>query len=212
MPSKYKSQDALGTYHIAQHPELYTPARSNVFIFMPIFKKDLLKAGVLESAATSADYIPASQAQEVLRLSVSSSAVPNFTQNVVEVKRGNTTVKFAGAWTFPEGTIKFNDYVGADTKSALYAWQRMSGDVITETVGRAEDYKVKGVLIEYTPDFRQVRYWDLFGCWINAVSEDDFSSDNDGKREVSATIQYDRAVPHLPDDLEQVDWVSDSNA
>ena len=211
MPSKYKSQDALGTYHIAQHPELYTPARSNVFVFQPIFTKRLLKAGVLESAATDNDYISALQAQEVLRLSVSSSSVPNFTQNVVEVKRGNTTVKFAGAWTFDAGTIKFNDYVGADTKSALYAWQRLSGNVVDETVGRAENYKVKGVLIEYTPDFRQVRYWDLYGCWISALAEDDFSSDNDGKREVTATIQYDRAIPHLPDDLEEIEFVS-SNA
>ena len=26
--------DQLGTYHIAQHPELYTPARSNNFVFI----------------------------------------------------------------------------------------------------------------------------------------------------------------------------------
>lgn len=121
MPSVNKSKDALGTYHIAQHPELYTPARSNVFVFMPIFTEDLLKDGVLKASATSSDYISKEQAQEVLRLSVDASAVPNPTQNVVEVKRGNTTIKFAGAWTFGEGSFKFNDYVGADTKSALYA-------------------------------------------------------------------------------------------
>lgn len=207
MPSVNKSKDALGTYHIAQHPELYTPARSNVFVFMPIFTEDLLKDGVIKASATSSDYISKEQAQEVLRLSVDASAVPNPTQNVVEVKRGNTTIKFAGAWTFGEGSFKFNDYVGADTKSALYAWRRKSMDVTDETVGRAENYKVKAILIEYTPDFRQVRYWDFYGCWISAISENDFASDDDGKREITATIQYDRAIPHLPDDLEQIEFV-----
>lgn len=209
MPSKYKSQDALGTYHIAQHPELYTPARNNVFVFMPMFKRDLLKEGVDEATATASDYIPALQAQEVLRLSVNASAVPNPSQNPIEIKRGNTTIKFAGAWTYSSGSFKFNDYVGADTKSALYAWRRLSCNLIDETVGRAEDYKIPGVLIEYTPDFRQIRYWDMYGCWISSLSEPDFDSGDDGKREITATIEYDRAIPHLPDDLEEVTFVSD---
>ena len=76
MPSKYKSTDQLGTYHIAQHPELYTPARSNNYVFYPLFTKRLLKNGVDESIAQDSDYIDPQQAQEILALSVTSAAVP----------------------------------------------------------------------------------------------------------------------------------------
>lgn len=204
MPSKNKSTDILGTYHIAQHPELYTPSRSNNFVFIPKFTKELLMAGVNSEEATEINYISPEKAQEVLMLSVNESAVPHFTQNVVEVRRGNGAVKFAGAVTYPSGSFKFNDYVGADTKSILMAWRKLAFDQEDETVGRAEDYKISATLVEYTPDNRQIRYWDFYGVWISELSEGDFSSDDDGKREITATIQYDRAIPHLPDDLEEI--------
>lgn len=208
MPSKNKSTNSLGTYHIAAHPELYTPARSNVFEFLPMFTKELVALGTSEDTASRFDRFTTNLAQEVLRLSVSSAAVPNFTQNVVEVKRGNGTVKFAGAYTYPSGSFKFNDYVGANTKGILQAWRNLSAHVEDETVGNAEDYKINAVLIEYTPDHRQIRYWDFYGVWISELQEGDFSSEDDGKREITATIQYDRAIPHLPDDLEEIEFTS----
>ena len=206
MPSNNVSLDQLGTYHIAQHPELYTPSRNNNFVFMPIFKQDrILKHGVYEANATDNDYFTKEQLQEILMLSVNSSSVPHYQQNVIEVKRGNGVVKFAGAVTYPSGSLKFNDYIGADTKSAIMAWRRLSFNVENETIGAAEDYKITGTLIEYTPDHRQIRYWDLYGVWISELSEGEFSSDDDGKREITATIQYDRAIEHLPDDMEQIE-------
>ena len=207
MPSKNVSLDQLGTYHIADNPDLYTPSRNNNFVFMPIFNEDqtlLLKSGVDKTTATSNDYITASYLQEVLMLSVNSASVPHYQQNVIDVKRGNGTIKFAGAVTYPSGTLKFNDYIGADTKSCLLAWRGLSFNQENETIGKAEDYKIKGTLIEYTPDHRQIRYWDLYGCWISELSEGEFTSDDDGKREITATLQYDRAIEHLPDDSTQV--------
>lgn len=208
MPSKYKSTDQLGTYHIAQHPELYTPARSNNYVFYPIFTQRLLKNGVDESIAQESDYINPQQAQEILALSVTSAAVPHSQQNVITIKRGNTEVKFAGSWTYPSGSFVFNDYIGADTKSVLLAWRGLSQHTLDETVGDASDYKVQGILVEYTPDHRQIRYWDMFGCWVSQLSEGDFSSESDDKRQITATIEYDRAIEHLPDDLEAVTFVS----
>lgn len=210
MPSKTKSTDALGTYHIAQHPELYTPARKNNFVFIPQFTTRLLKSGVSESLANSNDYIDPSVAQEICMLSVSSSAVPHYQQNTVEVKRGNGTIKFAGAVTYPSGSFKFNDYIGADTKSVLLAWRGLAFHQEDETVGRAQDYKINAQLVEYTPDHRMIRYWDFYGVWISELSEGDFSSDDDGKGEISATIQYDRAIEHLPDEdeLEELNFIS----
>lgn len=196
----------LGTYHIAQNPKLYTPARSNNFVFMPIFNSNqtqLIKSGwTTESASedVSNAYIDANKLQEVLMLSVNSATVPHYKQNVIEVKRSNGKVKFAGAVEYPSGTLKFNDYIGADTKSCLIAWRNLAFNQSTETIGEAEDYKIKGILIEYTPSHEQIRYWELFGCWISELSEGEFSSEDDGKREITATIEYDRAIEHLPDD------------
>jgi hypothetical protein len=56
------------------------------------------------------------------------------------------------------------------------------------------DYKRKAVLIEYTQDYEQVRSWDLYGCWIKGLSEDAFDRENDGKRAITATIEYDKAI------------------
>ena len=200
MPSINKTKDALGTYHLAQHPELFTPARSNNFIFYPKFDRPLLKEGVSEAVATENDYISPEYAQEVLSLSINEMSVPHMSQNTIEVKRGNTVMKFAGAVNYDAGSLKFEDFIGADTKSALYAWRRQAFNKEDETIGRAEDYKITAQLVEYTPDHRQIRYWDLLGVWVNDIQEDPFSQENDGKRVVSVSITFDRAIEHLPDE------------
>jgi hypothetical protein len=56
------------------------------------------------------------------------------------------------------------------------------------------DYKKNCTLIEYTQDYEQVRSWTLYGCWVKGLSEDSFDRENDGKRAITATIEYDRAV------------------
>ena len=208
MASRTKSTDDLGTRHIAAHPELYTPSRDNNYVFYVHFKDRLLKAGVDADVATDSNYFDAAQAQEVLALSVTQAAVPHYTQTPIEVPRGNVVVKFAGAIKFDSGEFAFNDYIGAQTKDILMAWQRLSGDPLDQTVGEAEDYKMTATLIEYTPSHRQIRHWDFSGVWISGVSEGPLSSDSDGKRQVSATIHYDWAIPNEPEDMETVTFVS----
>ena len=197
--------DQLGTYHIAQHPELYTPSRNNNFVFMfnfPSTMTRLLKSGVDKSTAGNDDYISTALIQETLMLAVNEGAVPHYQQNVVTLKRGNGEVKFAGAVTYPSGSFKFNDFIGADTKACLLAIRRLSFNQEDETIptttdGNEDNYKaVTGTLLEYSPDHRLIRYWDMYGVWINELSEGNFSSDDDGKREITATIQYDRAIEH----------------
>lgn len=205
MADKKIALDQLGTYHIANHPELYTPARNNNFVFMFTFPNTmtrLLKSGVSKATATDGDYIATNFIQETLMLSVNESAVPHYQQNVVNLKRGNGEIKFAGGVTYPSGSFKFNDFIGADTKACLLAIRRLSFDQETETIPtvmNASDpnYKaVGGTLLEYSPDHRLIRYWDYYGVWISELSEGAYSSEDDGKREITATIQYDRAIEH----------------
>lgn len=186
--------------HLASDNTLYEPARSNNFEFVVMDIDDLLDAGVQEEFASDEDYIK--NGQDVIRVSVISSSVPHFDLSTIEIKRGNSTVKFAGNPTFSDGELKLNDFVGARTKDALMAWQALAYDVNTEKIFSASRYKKDCWLYEYTPDYDKViRTWELKGCWISKVSEDAFSNENNTKREITATVVYDKAIMHKPDEV-----------
>ena len=120
--------------------------------------------------------------------------VPHFSQNPIEVRRGNTAVKYAGVLSWSSGSLECYDFIGAETKDILMAWQARSGNPLYQTVGQQADYKVNATLVEYTPDYNQiVRTWKLDGCWISSIDEDAFSVDSNGARKIRCTIEYDRA-------------------
>lgn len=192
---------AHGTYHMANHPNLYEIQRSNNFEFVVGFDRNMLRAGLTRDIAGNHDkdsnpsdfYIRDDVAQEVVRMSVSSAFVPHFSQNPIEVRRGNSSIKYAGVPTFQDGSLQLVDYIGADTLGVLMAWQNLSYNVRTEKVGLASDYKLTANLIEYTPDNMIVRTWELKGCWISGITESEFSSEANDKRLITANIVYDKA-------------------
>lgn len=184
------SEVAHGTYHLADNPNLYEIQRTNSFEFEVPDLNGILRAGMIGNEENA--FID--NASEVLRMSVSQCPIPHFTQNAVEVRRGNNVIKYAGTPSFSAGTLTLNDYIGADTKSVLMAWQNLSYNVRTEKVGIQSDYKKECFLVEYTPDWQEVRRWRLIGCWVSGISEDNYSSDDDGKHNISATIEYDKAM------------------
>ena len=181
--------EQIGTYHLANNTQLYEPQRSNTFEFVVA---DL--DGIAMVGATNPNSV-FRNAQEIIRCSVVVAPVPHFTQSTVEVKRGNTTMKFAGTPTFDAGQITLNDFIGANTKEILMAWQNLSYNVKTEKVSALArtNYKKDCYLIEYAPDFVKVRQWVLHGCWISGISEDDYNSESSDKKTIQATIQYDWA-------------------
>ena len=191
--------EKYGTYHLADNPDLYEIQRSNNFEFQVGFDVagKILKSGVTTRAAE--DFLDGATSQEYLRLAVTKASIPNFSQDIITIKRGNSVMKAAGLPTFSEGTLVVNDFIGADIKSILMAWQRLSYDVTTEKIGKMSDYKFNCTLTEYTPNYEQVRYWDLKGCWISEISEDDFNQESGDKKQITAKIQYDYAIMHLPD-------------
>ena len=193
------ANESLSAYHLSSNPgNTYEPGRGNFFELIVDGLGDLLRAGVDRNLAEESDFID--NAQEVVRLTVSQVNVPHFDQDVITIRRGNSVSKYAGAPTFNEGSLIVDDLIGADSKSVLEAWQRLSYDVTTDKGGRAINYKKNATLIEYTADWKQVRYWELIGCWISGLSEDAYNKESTGDlRKVSATIQYDRAIPHMPD-------------
>ena len=111
-------------------------------------------------------------------------------------------MKAAGLPTFNDGSLVINDYIGADGKSVLMAWQNLSYNVDTQMVGYMSDYKKNCWLIEYDPQYKMVRQWVLYGCWVSGISQEDFDMENGGKRMITATIKYDYAKMQIPDEEE----------
>lgn len=191
-----------GTYHLADNPKLYEPARSNNFEFQVTGIDRLLKAGVKASGLDNEDnYI--TNGQETIKISVDASSVPHFTLGVIDIKRGNNTMHVAGTPTFDNHTLILNDYIGAKTKDVLLAWQAQAYDVRTEKVHTMDKYKHDCWLYEYSPDYDTViRKWRMIGCWISGINEDNFSHENNEKRQLTATIIYDKAIPMGADEVE----------
>lgn len=179
----------VGSYHFSANKEQFEIQRGNNFEFIP----DASLNGIVAYNSNILDF---KKAQEYIRLSVSAASVPHFTQDVITVRRGNTAVKYAGPMNWDSGSLECYDFIGAQTKDILMAWQAKSGNPMYQTVAQQSEYKVSATLIEYTPDYsKKVRTWRLDGCWISGISEDNFSQDANGARKISCTIQYDRAYP-----------------
>ena len=189
--------EQIGTYHLADNPQLYEIQRQNNYEFVVHGLEDIMRAGAIGTESNAI----ITNAQEVLRIAVTKAFIPHYSQEVVEIKRGNTTLKYAGVPKFEEGQLEFHDFIGADVKSVLKAWQNLSYNAKTEKVGSLDvtNYKKDCYLIEYTPDYRKVRTWRLYGCWISKLSESEYTNDSGEKHMIQCSIQYDHAEIDLSD-------------
>lgn len=189
--------NSLSAKHISTNLANYEAARTGFFSLIVDDLDNIVSAAFSgeRSEATANDKI--ARAQETLKLNVIKAPVPHFKLDVLRYKRGNDTVTFAGTPEYDTGSITVDDVVGMDTKSILMAWQALAYNVYTRKGGRMKDYKKNCTLIEYTQDFEQVRSWTLYGCWISHITEGEFDKENDGKRQISAELQYDRAEMNL---------------
>jgi hypothetical protein len=194
------ADQSLNTLHISENLAAYEAARNSFFVFYvdptqltnlysPDFDPDSGEAKVEDGTRFDGQ-----MASDALRLNVVKSSVPNFTIEPMEYRRGNDVVKFAGVPTFKDGSITVDDVVGLRTKDMLYAWQYLAYNPITRKGGRMKDYKKTCTLIEYTQDYEQIRYWTLYGCFVTGIDEGDFDRESDGKRQMTVSISYDRAI------------------
>ena len=184
------SDNQFGAYHLADNPDQYEIQRDNNFEF--------IVTGIDNIKRADSDAV-ISNAQDVLKFSVVSASIPMFSQEPIQIRRGNSVIKAAGVPTFNDGQIVINDYIGADGKSVLMAWQNLSYDVRKETIGRMADYKKLCYLVERSIDCKIVRTWTLFGCWVQGLSESEFTNENSAKKTITATIAFDKAYMELPD-------------
>jgi hypothetical protein len=189
--------NSLSAAHISANLASYEAARTGFFSLIVDDIDNIVNAAYSGEPKDASEGDKIARAQETLKLNVISAPVPHFTLDVLKYKRGNDTVTFAGTPEYQSGSIKVDDVVGLDTKSILMAWQALAYNVYTRKGGRMKDYKKNATLVEYTQDFEQVRSWTIYGCWISEISEDEFNKENDGKRQITAKIEYDRAEMNL---------------
>ena len=186
--------NSLSAQHISTNLANYESARTGFFSLIVDNIDNIVKASYTgANAQEAAETDKIARAQEILKLNVIKAPVPHFELSKQTYRRGNDEVHFAGVPTFNSGSIVVDDVVGMDTKSILMAWQGLAYNVHTRKGGRMKDYKKNATLIEYTQDFEQIRSWTLYGCWVQNITEGDFDKENDGKRQVTAAIVYDRA-------------------
>lgn len=188
--------DGLSTYHLSTGTHRsYQPAKKNFFEFIVEDLDNLVKPGIEESLAQDSDYIK--NGQEVIRLTVNKAPVPHYELKEIEIRKGNSSVWYAGTPSFSDGTLEVDDMIGVNSKAVLEAWQNLAYNVMTDQGGRAINYKKNCTLIEYTSDHVKVRSWKLIGCWIKNISENDYDKESDDLQRVTATIRYDRAIPEI---------------
>ena len=185
-----------GVYHLADNPAQYQPVRTNNYRCICQGLEELVRVGGDENNRN--DYLE--NAQEVIDVSVGSCDAPNFTQDEIQIRRGNSTVYFAGTPRFNTSNLVINDFVGADGKSILQAWQALSYDVVNDIINPSTKYKKDMLILEYTPDNVLIKVWELKGCWVTSLTETGYSSESPAKKTVTATIRYDRAIPRKPDE------------
>lgn len=192
--------NSLSAQHISANLAQYEAARTGFFSLIVDDIDNIVRATYSGDRKSATDSDKITNAQEVLKLNVIKAPVPHFNITPLKYKRGNDTVTFAGTPEYQTGNIVVDDVVGMDTKAILMAWQSLAYDVYTRKGGRMKDYKKNCTLVEYTQDFEQVRKWTLYGCWVSEVSESEFDKENDGKRQITAKIEYDRAEMHMKDE------------
>lgn len=189
--------NSLSALHISTNLANYEAARTGFFSLIVDDIDNIVNAAYKGDPNEAADSDKIARAQEILKLNVIKAPVPHFSLTKQSYRRGNDVVNFAGVPEFKDGSITVDDVVGMDTKSILMAWQALAYNVYTRKGGRMKDYKKNCTLVEYTQDFEQVRSWTLYGCWIQDITEGEFDKENDGKRQITANIVYDRAEMNL---------------
>ena len=187
-----KSSVAHSTMHMADNPEFYEPQRKNNFELIVTGLDNLTKSG-MEAGDSNSELGSGSATtiQEALRLSVVSTSIPSFSISPIEVKRGNASLKYSNVAQWKSGSLTINDFIGLEGREALYAWRDLAYNIRTQKVGISADYKKTCYLQEYTPDYQLVRTWKMIGCWISDVDDGNFSYEDSGVHQCSATLQYD---------------------
>lgn len=138
--------------------------------------------------------IPGIDGEKVLELSLRGGALPSESSEEIEIPILNGRVYVAGRQQYDSGSFTFNDYVDQDTMGLIGLWRDKIYNPKTKIQGYAANYKFKGELVLYGPDYTVERIWWLHGLWPQAVNNGTISYESSETVQIEVTFRYDRAV------------------
>ena len=132
--------------------------------------------------------------RDILSLSLASFPLPKESSNAVEVNFLNEKRKFAGAVTYEDLSIIFNDYVDQETAKILYQWRYLVKDPVTGKVGNKRDYAKEGRIVKYGPDGGSDREYTLMGVWPMTLDGGDIDFSGDDAVKINMTLCIDKFI------------------
>ena len=135
------------------------------------------------------------QGTEMVMLSLVNFSLPTVTNEVINIKHGNTDVKFAGTTQWQgSNQLTVIDYVTTDISKMISDWRELVYRPSDDAIGWAANYKKQGEVVQVGPDGTFQRTWKYEGIWPNEVNygELNHESTTDVNR-IEIQIQYDRA-------------------
>lgn len=130
---------------------------------------------------------------ENLTLLVKSFPLPKETTDVNTIDHFNQQIKLAGKTTFDGGELVIHDAIEFDVEMKFRQWRNSVYNASKGTVGYAADYKMNGLITEYSPNGESCRQWQLIGCWPSSVNYGELDYETGGYKDITATIVYDWA-------------------
>ena len=125
--------------------------------------------------------------------------LPKESNEVLELKRGNSVLKFPGSASFQAGTITIYDGITNDIEKVLVDWRRKVYNSENDKIGFAANFKAVMNITLYAPDgssgssSANDRAWVFEGLWPSEIIYGSLDYSDSGFREIGVTLSYDRA-------------------
>lgn len=126
-----------------------------------------------------------------LQLIIDRAFLPRVSNQVLELRHGNDSIKLAGVASWEGGEISFHDVLSEDELNAVMRWRAKVYDTKTGKIGLASEYKKSGTVTELGPNGEYKRVWNLRGMWISALDPGTLDSSSGELKKVTMTIQID---------------------
>jgi hypothetical protein len=135
------------------------------------------------------------QGTEMIMLALVNFSLPTVSNEVINIKHGNTDVKFAGTAQW-QGSDQLTviDYITTDISKMIDDWRALVYNSQNDAIGWAARYKKNGSVTESGPDGTNLREWKYEGIWPSQVEYGELNHESTTDvRRINIQIQYDRA-------------------
>ena len=132
--------------------------------------------------------------KDLIVMSLVSFALPNESNEEVEMPFQNERRWVAGKASVDSATLTVRDFVDKETRKAIMRWRQKVWDKATGKVGLAKNYKLTGYAILHAPDGSAVRIAKLIGAWPQAVTPGTLDYNTNDPVQIEVTLRVDKLI------------------